>query len=176
VAKHSVNTIVGTRSIIIVDIHQVGTSCGFSVPFYDFVGFRDTLNEHFRKKDEKFKAGNTNESMDRYWAFKNAWSMDGLPGMKRAVDCGKKEKVEPIKKMVGPFAPTKCHKGNVIATEYVILVAFLSFLLGAVTVVYGKDMAPFWDVNRMLVGGLVNVTGKLGTDILPRLEEQMRRR
>lgn len=31
IAKHEVKTIPGSRSIIVVDIHQVGTSCGFSV-------------------------------------------------------------------------------------------------------------------------------------------------
>lgn len=43
ITEHSVTTIPGTRSIIIVDIHQVGSSCGFSVPFYDFKEFRSVL-------------------------------------------------------------------------------------------------------------------------------------
>lgn len=65
VAKHDVKTIPGTRSIIIVDIHQVGTSCGFSVPYYDFKAHRDILNEHFWKKDERFKAGLSKDSIPR---------------------------------------------------------------------------------------------------------------
>jgi hypothetical protein len=55
---------------------KVGSSCGFSVPYYEFKGHRDILNEFFRKKDTKFREGNDKESMDRYWAFKNAWSME----------------------------------------------------------------------------------------------------
>lgn len=64
-SEHNVQTITGTRSIIVVDIHQVGSSCGFSVPYYDFKGHRPTLNDHFRKKDEKFKAGDAKESIPR---------------------------------------------------------------------------------------------------------------
>src|SRR5215469_285766 len=40
VAKHDVKALTGTRSIVLVDIHQVGTSCGFAVPFFDFKEFR----------------------------------------------------------------------------------------------------------------------------------------
>ncbi len=65
VEKHNVETIPGTRSIIIVHIHQVGSSCGFSVPYFDFKGHRDVLNNHFLKKQEKFEQGNEKESMPR---------------------------------------------------------------------------------------------------------------
>lgn len=65
VEKFKVELIAGTRSIIIVDIHQVGSSCGFSVPYYDFKDFRPILNDHFAKKQAKFLEGNEKESMDR---------------------------------------------------------------------------------------------------------------
>jgi hypothetical protein len=53
VKEHGVKTIKGTRSIILVDVEQVGSSCGWSVPFYDFKGYRNTLNDFFKKKDEE---------------------------------------------------------------------------------------------------------------------------
>jgi hypothetical protein len=59
----------GSRSIIIVDIDQVATSCGFSVPFYDFKGFRSTLNDFFETKEQKYKSGKEEESMDKYALF-----------------------------------------------------------------------------------------------------------
>lgn len=66
IKEHNVKTIPGTRSIIIVDIHQVGSSCGFSVPFYDFKEFRPTLNDHFAKLDAKYQAsGEVKDSMDQ---------------------------------------------------------------------------------------------------------------
>lgn len=43
--------------------------------------------------------------LDRYWAYKNAWSIDGLPAVQRGLDCGTRENVEPIVKFVGPWAP-----------------------------------------------------------------------
>lgn len=65
VADNKVETLPGTRSIILVDIHQVGSSCGFSVPYYDFKDYRPILNDHFEKKHKKFQAGDEKESMDR---------------------------------------------------------------------------------------------------------------
>lgn len=66
IADHSVETLPGTRSIIIVDVHQVGSSCGFSVPFYDFKEFRPVLNDHFEKKRRKYEEeGKEDESMDQ---------------------------------------------------------------------------------------------------------------
>jgi hypothetical protein len=65
VKAHDVETIPGSRSVIVVDIHQVGTSCGFSVPFYDFKAFRPTLNEFFERKEKRFLAGKEEESMPR---------------------------------------------------------------------------------------------------------------
>lgn len=69
-------------------------------------------------------------AIDRYWAYKNAWSMDGMPGMQRALVAGKREKVAPIKKMVGPLAPKGYSHGPGIALPHVILVALVSFVLG----------------------------------------------
>jgi hypothetical protein len=65
VRSHDVETIPGTRSIIIVDIHQVGSSCGFSVPYYDFKAYRPVLNDHFAKMEQRFKSGKKNDSIER---------------------------------------------------------------------------------------------------------------
>lgn len=65
VAKHNIETIPGSRCIIIVDIHQVGFSCGYSVPRYDFKNFRTILNDQFRKKEEKFLSGDKKEDIRR---------------------------------------------------------------------------------------------------------------
>ena len=65
ISKHDVKTIPGTRSIIVVDVHQVGSSCGFSVPYYEFKGHRQVLNDHFRKKEERYKAGSAKDRLDR---------------------------------------------------------------------------------------------------------------
>lgn len=65
VAQNEVTLLPGARAIVVVDVHQVGTSCGFSVPFYEFKEHRNTLNEFFEKKDVKFRNGNEKESMPR---------------------------------------------------------------------------------------------------------------
>ncbi|RKU44149.1 hypothetical protein DL546_005293 [Coniochaeta pulveracea] len=133
VAEHEVKTIPGTRSIIIVDIHQVGTSCGFSVPYYEFKGHREILNEFMKRRDDRFKAGLSKESMPRYWAFKNAFSMDNMPAMKQALELGRKEHIKPIKKMVGPLAPrTDSPKPRqAVSVEMAVMIAVVSVLIGA---------------------------------------------
>ncbi|KAA8613583.1 signal transduction histidine kinase [Pyrenophora tritici-repentis] len=132
VQEHKVETIPGSRSIIMVDVHQCGTSCGFSVPYYDFVGHRDILNEHFRKKDEKFKKGEEKESMDFYWALKSQRSIDGLPGMRRGVAFAERNGVVPIKKMVGRWAPENRRERGGERERLGVLHLLLVLVLGAV--------------------------------------------
>ncbi|RYP47555.1 hypothetical protein DL768_006400 [Monosporascus sp. mg162] len=153
VAKHCVNTLPGTRSIIIVDIRQAGSSCGFSVPIFDFKEHRRILTDTWAKREEKFKAGNEEEGMDRYWAYKNAWSVDQLPGMKRGLAAAETEKVEPIKKMVGPLAPKEYRKSpsSSIVEGRIVLVAILSFVAGVLFAIYGSE----------LIGGLRVLNGPL---------------
>lgn len=65
VAQHGVNTIAGTRAIIVVDVHQVGTSCGMSMPYYDFRDYRLSLNQFFERKVAAEDAGNKAEGIER---------------------------------------------------------------------------------------------------------------
>jgi hypothetical protein len=65
VASEGITIIEGTRSIVLVDIHQVGTSCGFSMPCYDFVSFRPTLNEFFEKRVKAEKEGRREDGIER---------------------------------------------------------------------------------------------------------------
>jgi hypothetical protein len=60
-----VTIIPGTRSIVLVDIHQVGTSCGFSMPCYDFVSFRPTLNDFFEKRVKNEREGKREDGIER---------------------------------------------------------------------------------------------------------------
>lgn len=61
----------GTRQIIVADIHKVQTSCGFAVPFMDFVAERDTLTKWAENRGE--------DGLQAYWCEKNTTSLDGLP-------------------------------------------------------------------------------------------------
>ena len=60
-----------TRQIIVADIDKVQTSCGFSVPLYEYTGERD----HADKWGEKKGAA----GLEAYKAEKNRVSLDGLP-------------------------------------------------------------------------------------------------
>ena len=64
--KHDVEIIPSSRSIIIVKVHQVASSCGYSVPFYEFRNFRTTLNEVFAKREKRFEEGKSEERRDRF--------------------------------------------------------------------------------------------------------------
>lgn len=131
VKEHKVKTIPGSRSIVVVDVHQVGSSCGYSVPYYEWKGWRNTLNEVFAKKEKKYLEGNEDESMDRYWAFKSQLSIDGLPGMKRGYEFAQKHQVAPLKKMVGKHAPTSPRTAHQITALHLVLVGILCVVIGA---------------------------------------------
>ncbi|HEY0665646.1 MAG TPA: pyridoxamine 5'-phosphate oxidase family protein [Gallionella sp.] len=61
----------GARQIFDLTIDLVQASCGFGVPYFDYAGDRDTLNEWAVKKGE--------DGIRQYWADKNQVSLDGLP-------------------------------------------------------------------------------------------------
>lgn len=67
---------VGARAIIRVKIERLSTSCGYSVPIYDFVGQRDTLDRWAQKKGP--------EGLCTYRQCKNRKSIDGLPGYRES--------------------------------------------------------------------------------------------
>ncbi|KAH8785477.1 hypothetical protein F5883DRAFT_87257 [Diaporthe sp. PMI_573] len=160
VKKNDVKTIPGSRAIVLVDVHQVGTSCGYSVPFYEYKEHRRTLNEHFERKDERLNQGNENESMPRYWALKNSWSMDGLPALHVAQKARQEHRIEPLKKMVGPLAPTHYQNVHRFRLEHMVLAMFLTAILTSFLSMYGLDTARViatripTDTSRMAQGPL----------------------
>lgn len=89
--------------------------------------------------------------------------MDMLPGMKRGLAVAESEKVEPIKKMVGPMAP-KAYNGSPTsaptAEMRMISIAIISFLIGIL-------LATYWP---RLVGDLGIPNGGLS---MPHLRGQM---
>jgi len=66
-----------SRAVIVVDIHKVGTSCGYSVPFYQFLSHRTQLLDHFGERELSY----TDTPMKKFWVVYNSQSIDGLPGM-----------------------------------------------------------------------------------------------
>jgi hypothetical protein len=61
----------GARQVFDVTVDLVQTSCGMAVPFYDYVGEREQLNDWARKKG-------TN-GIREYWRDRNRISLDGVP-------------------------------------------------------------------------------------------------
>ncbi|KAG6817368.1 hypothetical protein H0H87_009555 [Tephrocybe sp. NHM501043] len=84
---------VGSRSIIMLDVFKVGTSCGYAVPFMEYKGERNRLlvhNYNLEVADIAAEAAldltereppRPITGLKRYWHFRNAVSLDGLPGM-----------------------------------------------------------------------------------------------
>ena len=60
-----------TRQLIVADIYKVQTSCGFSVPLYEYAGERDHADKWAEKKGPK--------GLAQYRMEKNRVSLDGLP-------------------------------------------------------------------------------------------------
>jgi len=63
----------GMRSVIVVAVERVSSSCGYAVPKMTLDAPRDELLDWATKKDAPALAA--------YWGEKNAQSIDGLPGL-----------------------------------------------------------------------------------------------
>jgi hypothetical protein len=61
----------GTRQIFEIDVESAQTSCGMSIPFYNYQGERNQLNDWAEEIGE--------EGIQDYWKEKNQTSIDGLP-------------------------------------------------------------------------------------------------
>ncbi|GAW07933.1 pyridoxamine phosphate oxidase [Lentinula edodes] len=79
----------GSRAVIVVDVHKVGTSCGYAIPFYEFKSHRNQLLQWAQKKesedDEALRECNepSSKGLISYWKEHNARSIDGIPGLDR---------------------------------------------------------------------------------------------
>ncbi|KAJ7202054.1 hypothetical protein GGX14DRAFT_463624 [Mycena pura] len=74
----------GTRSVIVVDVFKVGTSCGYAVPFFDFKAHRTRLLTWAVQKeslDSAAEAASPVGGLRAYWNKANLKSLDGLPGL-----------------------------------------------------------------------------------------------
>ncbi|KAF8680200.1 Pyridoxamine 5'-phosphate oxidase [Rhizoctonia solani] len=100
----------GSRAAIEVQIHKVGSSCGYSVPFYEYTGERTLLCDVMRPREQRDADGSDvklistiatdpfahlkptpayplsedlvpEKSLRKYWAVKNIRSIDGVPGL-----------------------------------------------------------------------------------------------
>ena len=61
----------GTRQIFDITIDSAQTSCGMSIPFYEYKGERNDLNDWAEKQGKK--------GITEYWENNNQKSIDGLP-------------------------------------------------------------------------------------------------
>ena len=61
----------GARAVVVVDVDRVSDSCGYGVPFMDYVGERELLPPYMDRKGVDGQAA--------YRRLKNRTSIDGLP-------------------------------------------------------------------------------------------------
>lgn len=61
----------GTRQIFDITIESAQTSCGMSIPFMEYKGERDDLNNWAIEQGK--------EKIEQYWEDRNQTSIDGLP-------------------------------------------------------------------------------------------------
>nr|POE94448.1 pyridoxamine 5'-phosphate oxidase family protein usto [Quercus suber] len=95
----------------------------------------------------------TDRRRHSYWAYKNAYSMDGLPGLPQGLRTAKEETIAPIKKMVGPLAPLnrKLYRSRSREVSQAVLLVLTGFLLGMLVTLYGPMMLPYvreWDDEK----------------------------
>ncbi len=61
----------GTRQIFDISVESAQTSCGMSIPYYDYKGEREQLNDWAKEKGP--------EGIEQYWKDRNLTSIDGKP-------------------------------------------------------------------------------------------------
>ncbi|KAG2357633.1 hypothetical protein BDR07DRAFT_1419787 [Suillus spraguei] len=91
----------GSRAIIVIDVHKVGTSCGFGVPLYKFQTQRTVLERWCDSLEDFDRNGKPRQAPPPYdsealvkdprgikawWTAENVESFDGLPALKSAHD------------------------------------------------------------------------------------------
>lgn len=65
------NPLPGARQIFDLKIELVQSSCGMSIPLFDYIDEREQLNKWAEKKGE--------EGIKEYWSKNNQYSLDGIP-------------------------------------------------------------------------------------------------
>ena len=55
------------RAVIVVEVHRVQSSCGFSIPFYDYLGERNVLKDYFAERTEQQADGDKLRSIYCIW-------------------------------------------------------------------------------------------------------------
>ncbi|KAH9891317.1 hypothetical protein C8Q73DRAFT_119795 [Cubamyces lactineus] len=81
----------GSRAAIVIDVHKVSTSCGYSVPYYEFKGHRQALLAYYDKRERKDREDpnlHAEKGLRAYWIEENLQSIDGLPGLAVAHKAG----------------------------------------------------------------------------------------
>ena len=71
--QSGIRGLIGVRSIIILDVERASQSCGYSIPIFDFVSDRTTLDD--------VTAAKGCDGMREYRMLKNSFSIDGLPSI-----------------------------------------------------------------------------------------------
>jgi len=77
----------GSRAVIVIAVHKVGTSCGFGIPFFDYRAERPKLDEvalMHEVIDNKAIPEIPENGLKSYWKANNTKSIDGLPGLQTA--------------------------------------------------------------------------------------------
>lgn len=64
---------IGMRAIVVLHIHRVSQSCGYSIPTFEFKSHRTTLDDTTDKKGC--------EGIKEYRKLKNSYSIDGMPSI-----------------------------------------------------------------------------------------------
>jgi len=131
-----------SRAVIVVDIPQVGTSCGWGVPFYLYEKDRTLMDETWSKREALDAAapdGKAPRGVKKFWATQNFESIDGLPAFEfaRKLAYEESEAKGPKSQMVwgeGVFGGLRPHGDGKWVTQLVFIlgmfvgVAFSHFI------------------------------------------------
>ncbi|EEB99435.1 hypothetical protein MPER_00893, partial [Moniliophthora perniciosa FA553] len=146
----------GSRSVIMVEVHKVATSCGYAIPFFEFKSHRDKLIQWATGKetaDIEASAEAKEKGLKAYWVQKNSTSIDGLPGMSLLPQTTDTQFIGPVaqRMMQNGVRPEKRGHGDAARSSLGLVIPdtkmAVGFVLGALAV-------ATWSRVAAVVGGL----------------------
>ncbi|KAG6916226.1 hypothetical protein DXG01_007809 [Tephrocybe rancida] len=137
----------GSRAAIALNVFKVATTCGYSVPFYEFKAHRTQLLEWAAKKEAADRSAEltvgyssatsprVQTGLKRWWEERNTTSLDGLQGIVSAHVSDELFRSRPIARK-SSYETTTIQSKVSRAFDYRIIIAFLAGILA--TCVYHR--------------------------------------
>ncbi|KAF7977742.1 hypothetical protein HWV62_2822 [Athelia sp. TMB] len=151
----------GSRAAIVIDVHKVGTSCGYAVPLYAFQAHRAKLLDSLAHAEERERAEQApvEGGLRAFWRQYNLQSIDGMQALESAHECERVPECvyDGAKKGSAPGGPKErwgVWANSALAREQVGFV--MGLILGGLLVAVYVQLSAIWE-TEMRAGSVFTI-------------------